>query len=296
MDFGGFAEVMIRISIVVPIWNRVEYLFGCLDSIPTAHDVEIIVVDDGSDVDVEKVCRCRPDYDRLRFIRQEHQGVLAARRHGCEKARGEYVWFVDSDDEVKAIPHIPKADMIRYKQNYGWMCIGDKIYRRELALRVFDEIGDLKLNHCEDGIFYLIAKKKAATIIDSDESIYRYVHRGDSASGRFNPNVISERELLVDWCVKLDEHADRSMLSKDAFVAIACSLCKWPSTWKQLEQTCRSLIKSRLSADGMDEIQNDSYAKKMLFAMRHPLCVLIYRLLKRMLNNYENIEVINLYK
>lgn len=272
--------VDVRLSIVIPIWNRVEYLFGCLDSIPTAHDVEIIVVDDGSDVDIEKVCRCRPDYDRLRFIRQEHQGVLAARRLGCEKAHGEYVWFVDSDDEVKAIPHIPKADLIRYKQNYGWMCIGDKIYRRELALSVFQEIGELKLSHCEDGIFYLVAAKKASIIIDSAESIYRYVHRDDSTSNRFNPNVISERELLVDWHVKLDEHADRSMLSKDAFVAIACSLCKWPLTWNQLKQTCRLLVKSRLLADGMDMIQKDPYAKKILFAMRHPILVLIYRCVK----------------
>ena len=288
---NGVIGVEVRLSIVIPIWNRVEYLFGCLDSIPTVEGVEVVVVDDGSDVDIETVCRQRQDYGRLRFIRQEHKGVLTARRHGCEKATGEYVWFVDSDDEVRSIPYIPKVDMIRYKQNYGWMCIGDKIYRRELALEAFKEMGDLKLNHCEDGIFYLIAAKKASTIIDSDESIYRYVRRGDSVSNRFNPNIISERELLIDWCAKLDEHADRSMLSKDAFVAIACSLCKWPSTWSQLKQTCRSLVKSRLLADGMNLIQKDPYAKKMLFAVRHPLCVQLYRFLKSQRQcNYDKTE------
>lgn len=280
MDFGGFAEVMIRISIVVPIWNRVEYLFGCLDSIPTANDVEIIVVDDGSDVDVEKVCRCRSDYDRLRFIRQEHQGVLAARRYGCQEAIGEYVWFVDSDDEIKKIPDIPNADLVRYKQDYGWMCIGDKIYRRELALKAFDEIGDLRLRQCEDGIFYLAALQHASNIVESDEAIYRYIQRNDSTTHKFNPSIISERESLVDWIVRVKKDVRRDVLSKEAFVCIACDLCRWPLTWRQLKDMCHSLVASKLVEDGLSAIREDAYARKMMFAMRHPALVLIYRCVK----------------
>ena len=269
-----------QLSIVIPIWNRQQYLLGCIESIPKSPDVEIIVVDDGSDMDIESMCRHIPQYERVRFCRQEHQGVLAARRHGCEKARGEYVWFVDSDDEVKTIPPIPRADLIRFRQEYGWMCVGDKIYRREVALKAFDEIGDLRLRQCEDGVFYLAALKYATNVVDSDVAIYRYVQRNDSATHIFNPNIILERELLVDWFVKVRKDVRRDVLSKEGFVYIACSLCRWSLTWRQLKDMCHSLMVSRLVKDGVNAIREDAYAKKMMFAMRHPVLVLIYRCVK----------------
>ena len=257
-----------------------QFIIGCLNSIPNVSDIEIIVVDDGSDIDVQQACGRFPGFERVQFVRQQHQGVLAARRYGCEIAEGEYVWFVDSDDEVKTIPYIPRADLIRFRQEYGWMCVGDKIYRREVALKAFDEIGDLKLKQCEDGIFYLAALKHASSVVESDESIYTYVHRGDSASMRFNPDAISERELLVDWRVKIENCAGRNLFSKEAFVTIVCSLCKWHLTWSELKGFCHSLMESRLLADGKDAILEDSYARKMLFSVRHPIMIFIYRFLR----------------
>ena len=269
-----------QLSIVIPIWNRQQYLLGCIESIPKARDVEIIVVDDGSDMDIERACRCAPQYEGVRFYRQEHKGVLAARRYGCEMACGEYVWFVDSDDEVKTIPRIPQADVIRFRQEYGWMCIGDKIYRREVAIKAFDEIGDFKLRQYEDGIFYLAALQHASSVVESDEAIYRYVPRRDSASHKFNPSIISERELLIDWIVRVEKDVRRDVLSKEAFVCIACALCRWSLTWRQLKVMSHSLIASKLVADGMSAIREDAYARKMMFAMRHPVLVFIYRCVK----------------
>jgi hypothetical protein len=206
--------------------------------------------------------------------------VLAARRKGCEIATGEYVWFVDSDDEIKQIPNIPRVDLVQYKQEYGWMCIGDKIYKREVALKAFDEIGDLELKECEDGIFYLAALKHASSIAESNEAIYRYIHRKDSATHKFNPKVISERELLVDWAVDVRKDVRRDLLSKESFLYIACSFCRLPLTWKQLKFMCHSLIASRLVKDGMEAILEDDYARRMMFAIRHPILVFIYRCFK----------------
>lgn len=93
------------ISVVIPVYNsKTEDLSRCLQSIvnQTACDHEIIVVDDGS---TDEVC-CRylamlPAQDpHIRVIRQENKGVSAARNTGIEETVGEYVAFVDSDDEI----------------------------------------------------------------------------------------------------------------------------------------------------------------------------------------------------
>ena len=94
-----------RLSIIVPVYNVQEYLQGCIDSIvenDTA-DCEIILVDDGC---TDGVCPgiCDENAARypelIRVIHQENQGLGGARNTGLEAARGEYVFFVDSDDTI----------------------------------------------------------------------------------------------------------------------------------------------------------------------------------------------------
>ncbi len=94
-----------KLSFILPAYNVEDYIDACLDSvttqdIPTA-DYEIIVVNDGStDSTPAHIQRYAERFPNIIIINQENRGQSAARNAGLEKARGEYVWFVDSDDTV----------------------------------------------------------------------------------------------------------------------------------------------------------------------------------------------------
>jgi len=105
-----------RFSIVVPVYNVAEYLPACLDSIliQDLSDCEIILVDDGS-TDNESASICdsyaQKHGDKVRVIHQENQGLGGARNTGISSAKGEYLIFIDSDDEIS-------ADMIKTISSY----------------------------------------------------------------------------------------------------------------------------------------------------------------------------------
>lgn len=94
---------MIKISFVVPVYNVEQYLERCLDSILdsslTEEQYEVIIVNDGSTdnsaVIGQKYCNTYPN---ISMVTQKNQGLSAARNTGIEHAKGEYLWFPDSDD------------------------------------------------------------------------------------------------------------------------------------------------------------------------------------------------------
>lgn len=91
------------VSVVVPVYQVRNYLKECVDSLcaQTFKNLEILLMDDGSDDGSEKLCDelQRRDY-RIRTCHLEHRGLSAARNAGIEAARGEWIAFVDSDDWV----------------------------------------------------------------------------------------------------------------------------------------------------------------------------------------------------
>ena len=95
---------MSKVSIIVPIYNTEKYLPKCLDSIinQTYQGLEIILVDDGSTDNSGKIA---DDYalkdKRIKVIHQKNQGQSTARNTGLAKATGDYISFIDSDDEIK---------------------------------------------------------------------------------------------------------------------------------------------------------------------------------------------------
>lgn len=93
----------IFISIIIPVYNVEKYLRECLDSISQLKTVswETILVDDGSTDTSGQICDEYAKQDsRFRVIHQKNAGVSAARNAGLEAARGEWIWFVDSDDSI----------------------------------------------------------------------------------------------------------------------------------------------------------------------------------------------------
>ena len=95
---------MIKVSVIVPVYNTEKYLAKCLDSLvnQTLKDIEIIVVNDGTKDNSEKIInKYLKKYSKIRYYKKENGGLSSARNYGIELANGEYVGFVDSDDYVK---------------------------------------------------------------------------------------------------------------------------------------------------------------------------------------------------
>lgn len=94
-----------KVSIIVPVYNTSKYLEACMESLvnQTLDEIEIIAVNDGStDNSLEILKSYQKKYPRRVYVYNiENQGVSHARNYGLEKAAGEYIWFVDSDDFVE---------------------------------------------------------------------------------------------------------------------------------------------------------------------------------------------------
>ena len=91
------------ISIVVPVYGTEQYLPACIDSLlrQSYGNLEIILVDDQSPDGCPEICDAYAQKDRrIKVIHQENKGVSGARNTGLKKAAGEYITFVDSDDEL----------------------------------------------------------------------------------------------------------------------------------------------------------------------------------------------------
>ena len=114
----------------MPNFNGARLIACSIDSVlaQTFQDLELIVVDDGSSDDSVAVVNATRD-PRIRLVRQDHEGVCAARNRGIECARGSYIAFLDSDDTWAptclerlhdALLHAPEAALAYC----GWQNIG----------------------------------------------------------------------------------------------------------------------------------------------------------------------------
>ena len=92
------------VSVIVPVYNVEPYLYRCVDSLTgqTLTDIEIILVDDGSTDGCGRICDEYAAADpRVRVVHQENAGLSEARNAGIDRARADYLMFVDSDDWVE---------------------------------------------------------------------------------------------------------------------------------------------------------------------------------------------------
>ncbi len=94
---------MIKLSVIVPVYNTGKYLEKCLNSLvnQTLKNIEIIIVDDGSTDNSKSIIKkYSKKYDNITPYYLKNGGVSRARNYGIKKAKGKYITFLDSDDYI----------------------------------------------------------------------------------------------------------------------------------------------------------------------------------------------------
>lgn len=162
-----------KISVIVPIYNTEEYLERCLDSLinQTIDDYEIILIDDGSTDNSRAIAeRYEKEYDNVILLSQKNKGQSAARNYGLKHARGEYIYFCDSDDFT---------DINLLQKGYE----NSKKYSTDIFFFNFKEIKSSE--SCKEKVY--------------DSSLY--VNTEDILSGRelLQEGVLSDTFLNVVW-------------------------------------------------------------------------------------------------
>ena len=95
---------MIKVSVIVPVYNVEKYLGKCLDTLlsQTLSEIEIIIVNDGATDSSQKII---DEYvarsDKIKAFQKKNGGLSDARNYGLQYATGEYIGYVDSDDYVE---------------------------------------------------------------------------------------------------------------------------------------------------------------------------------------------------
>ena len=90
-----------KVSVIIPVYNTEAYVEQTLRSImgQTLRDIELIVINDGStDGSLSALERIATGDDRIRLYTQPNKGLSQTRNAGIDRARGEFIYFMDSDD------------------------------------------------------------------------------------------------------------------------------------------------------------------------------------------------------
>ena len=137
---------MLKISIIVPVYNVENYIGRCLETLlnQTLQEIEIIIVNDGtqdkSEEIIEKYVKQYPT--KIKYYEKKNGGLSSARNYGLEYATGEYVAFLDSDDYVEKKMYEAMYNLA--KQENADMVECDFIWEWEYGKKVFDKRKDYK--------------------------------------------------------------------------------------------------------------------------------------------------------
>lgn len=94
---------MIKVSVIVPVYNGEKFIEECIKNVlnQTLEEFELIIVNDGSTDNTLDICKRNSEGDkRIRIINQENEGVSSARNKGIKLSQGEYICFIDCDDKI----------------------------------------------------------------------------------------------------------------------------------------------------------------------------------------------------
>lgn len=241
--------IEVMISVVIPVYNGEEFIGRAIESVRGQDgEWELIIVDDGSeDGTASVVARYADDDSRVRLLQSPAKGVTAARIFGAKNAGGDYVVFIDADDELEegmlaameeAVASARMVDVVTgdiehvsergesHIQPYAhgvtdgmglfkWITerrtgfLWGKAIRRELFLNL--PYVPYELKFCEDYVQMLQLSLLADKVVHSGRVAYRYIQQPDSACNRKKTRM-EYGDQFYKLGVALAEVMDKNML------------------------------------------------------------------------------------
>lgn len=168
------------LSFIVPAYNTSNYISECIASLEEqdCSDYEIIIIDDGSTDNTQEICKkyCQK-YNNIKLICQANKGGSRARNVGIQKAKGKYIWFVDSDDKIEK----NILNKIKKNSDTDFIVLGYyRMYKNKLKDSCFDG-KDISLANLEDSLIL------------------------DNRVGGYIWNKIYKKQILIENDIKFDE-------------------------------------------------------------------------------------------
>ena len=232
-----------KLSIIVPVYNEAPYLTRCLASIPETPDLEVILIDDGSTdgsarIISEEGLKRKYYYS---FTCEKRHGVSWCRNKGLEMSKGEYITFLDADDEwtpdalkqitaaIKEHPDAPVIQLNHFMEHANgsrtvrmynapgyyrlrnlpklWVSSVNKIYKADF---IKDAQFLQSLQHGEDELFNLEVLKKARQIVCVNHIalIHHKDNPGSLSKTTTASDLFSEQMALASFLNRHTEDAD----------------------------------------------------------------------------------------
>ncbi|WP_336830486.1 glycosyltransferase family 2 protein [Sphingobacterium multivorum] len=217
----------VAVSVVIPVYNVEKYLDETIQSVldQELQDFEIILVNDGSSDSSAEICRKYASLDaRIYFFDQENSGVSVARNNGLTHARGEYVYFLDSDDMIDPA-FLIGAYKLAKQDDLDLVVVGEAYCYRAKRLTavptcglfikkaLLDTYPDIRfpigIQPCEDGLFshrlFLMTDK----IGFNPGAVYFYRQHENQNHVRINKETACILKQIPNWLELLKSFYDQ---------------------------------------------------------------------------------------
>lgn len=207
-----------KISVIIPIYNVERYLRQCLDSIvnQTYRNLEIILIDDGSPDNCGAICdEYAANDSRIVVIHKENGGVNTARNIGIQRATGDWIALVDSDDWCELDYFEQYMEACKQTMDTGDKCVPDILLSQGRLLE-YTEKQQVQKWYSET--FHYTSRKQIESLM-ANIQIY-----GLPWDKLYNASFLRENQLQFDTtCKALDDFLFNFQVFDHATNIIGCS-------------------------------------------------------------------------
>lgn len=207
----------ILVSVIVPIYNVESFISETIESVLNQNfkEFEVILIDDGSSDDSYAICEKYASLNNsIKLFKQENLGVSIARNNGLKQAKGEYVFFMDSDDTIDS-EFLKSSYEIAKKENLDIVVVGEYYCKRFskvlvlptcaqfIKLNFLNDNKDIrfpeKIQPCEDGLFSHQLLNITNNVGLNPDGIYNYREHENQNHHKVNENATKVIRQIPKW-------------------------------------------------------------------------------------------------
>ncbi|WP_027108694.1 glycosyltransferase family 2 protein [Lacticigenium naphthae] len=259
------------VSVIIPVYNAEEYIKKTIESVlaQTFQNIELILVDDGSTDKSKSIIETLVETDsRVYYFYQKNAGAPAARNYGISKSKGDFIYLIDSDDELNTeaienmlfsfenkevdlvvgqYQHMNEKGTLGKKEDFGYTDTkllevsdnlkelafvppfpGNKMYRTNVIKDNNIYFANVKI--AQDLNFYLKVLLHVRKIQFVKEVVYYYRFREGSISNTYTKSILDIRPSIenVEKYYKMNENYDKQLFDNIKYLYYSYQLSKVP--------------------------------------------------------------------